>query len=302
MILLMSVADHYDASAVNYHRQYERDGLRDITRGYPANFFRLQMLVNSFVTHDVHRVIEVGVGEGTPLATIAMTGADVAGFDISQAMVDRSKRRMLEIGVSPDTIIWGDIEDSISYVGLLANGRYDAMMAMGVMPHVRNDRLVLSNMASLVKPDGLVFIEFRNKLFSMFTLNRLTYEFIMEDLLAGVSNKMKDIVGSRLKLKLEMDKPSLRDIHSEDGSVVGYDAILSKFHNPFEVLEQFDDLGFKKARLLWYHYHPAMPFLADVDPQEFRDEQIRLEHEGSGWRGFFLCSAFVVQAHTPQSL
>lgn len=295
----MSVADFYDATAANYHQQYERDGVRDLSRGYPANFFRLQLLLNSFVTNDVKRVIEVGVGEGTPLATIAKAGIQVAGFDVSEAMVERSRERMVEIGQNPADIIWGDIEDPTSYVELLAGGRYDAMMAMGVMPHVRNDEQVLRNMASLLNPGGLVFIEFRNKLFSLFTFNRYTYEFIMDDLLADVSDRMKNIVGENLKTKLEMDKPPVRETHHEDENAVGYDAILSKFHNPFEVLDQFDQLGFEDAELLWYHYHPAMPWLADIDPAEFREEQIKLEHETSGWRGLFLCSAFVVQARTP---
>jgi hypothetical protein len=39
-----------------------------------------------------------------------------------------------------------------------------------------------------------------------------------------------------------------------------------------------------------------MPYLADRMPELFREEAIRLEHESSGWRGLFLCSAFVVEA------
>ena len=297
----MSVADHYDASAATYHQMYEREGIRDLSRGYPANFFRLQLLLNSFITNEVTRVIEVGVGEGTPLATLARAGMQVAGFDISHAMVERSKERMLEIGQDPEDIIWGDVEDPTSYTPLLRNGRYDALMAMGVMPHVRNDQQSLINMSTMVRPGGHVFIEFRNKLFSLFSFNRYTYEFIMDDLLDGVSDKMRGIVGEFLAERLAMDKPPVREHHYDDESAVGYDAILSKFHNPFEVTEQFEQLGFEDVQLLWYHYHPAMPLLSDVDPQEFREEAIRLEHDSVGWRGLFLCSAFVVQARTPLS-
>ena len=57
------------------------------------------------------------------------------------------------------------------------------------MPHVRNDDFTLNNMKSMVKSGGHVFIEFRNKLFSLFTFNRYTLEFIMDDLLRGVSAK-----------------------------------------------------------------------------------------------------------------
>ena len=295
----MSVADYYDATAATNHLQYERAALRDLSRGYPANYFRLQLLLNSFIENDVERVVEVGVGEGTPLATLARAGMQVSGFDISEAMVAKSRERMTEIGQDPDRIIWGDIEDPTTYVELLRDGQHDALMAMGVMPHVRNDTQVLKNMATLLRPGGLAFIEFRNKLFSLFSFNRYTYEFVMDDLLAGVDDTVRTNVGDYLRTKLEMDKPPVRSEHYAVEGAVGYDAILSKFHNPFEVLEVFDDLGFEDVELLWYHYHPAMPFLAEKDPAAFRDAALALEHETSGWRGLFLCSAFVVQARKP---
>ena len=221
---------------------------------------------------------------------------EVSGLDISDMMVERSKARMVEIGQDPGRIIWGDIEDPTSYGELLRDGQYDALLAMGVTPHVRNDRQTLINMRTMVKPGGHVFIEFRNKLFSLFTFNRNTYEFIMDDLLAGVSESVRALVDENLRARLAMDQPPIRDTHYDDASKVGYDAILSKFHNPFLVTEEFDSLGFEDVQLLWYHYHPAMPYLAEKDPMAFREEALRLEHDPQGWRGLFLCSAFVVQA------
>jgi len=67
---------HYDVSADHYHVQYERARLSDITQPYPANYFRLQQLLNTFASKNIKRVIEVGVGEGTPLATLGRAGVD----------------------------------------------------------------------------------------------------------------------------------------------------------------------------------------------------------------------------------
>ena len=83
-----SVSDHYDAAAKDYHAQYERDRLHETSRDYPANYFRLQLLLNSFIEKGIRRVIEVGVGEGTPLATLGRAGIDVWGFDIAPEMVE----------------------------------------------------------------------------------------------------------------------------------------------------------------------------------------------------------------------
>jgi len=291
-----SVSAYYDASSTNYELGYDRNLINDISIVYPADYFRLQLLLNSFVENGIKSVIEVGVGEGTPLLTLAKAGMKIAGFDISNEMVEKSKRTLEANSISSKNIIWGDVRDSITLSPLLADGQYDGLVAMGVMPHVENDIQVLRNMRSMVKPGGKVFIEFRNKLFSLFSFNRLTYEFIMDDLLSSVSDEMKNSVSIELKKKLEMLQPPDRLQHFNNESAPGYDAILSKFHNPFEVKSMFEAEGFGEVNLLWYHYHPAPPYLESINSQLYRDESVKLEHESSGWKGLFLCSAFVIEA------
>lgn len=288
------VNKHYDSVAANYHEKYDPSLLYDTSKKYPQNYFRLQLLISSFARKGIRRVVEVGVGEGTPLATLAKGGVDVSGFDISEAMVTQCRQTMTRNNLDPDKIFQADIMDPCSYSAILKDGQFDGLMAMGVMPHVPNVEYALDNMASLVKPGGSVFIEFRNELFSLFTCNRYTKEFICERLLAGVDDGLRAKVGEQLEDRVRMDMPSVRD-KEEDGAP-GYDAILSQFHNPFEVEEMFRDHGFKDINLLWYHYHPAFPWMESDDKEAFRKEAIKLEHEISGWRGYFLCSAFVVEA------
>lgn len=291
----ISVSSHYDAVADHYHEQYERENLYDTSREYPANYFRLQLLLNSFITRRIKRVIEVGVGEGTPLITLGKAGIDVWGFDISHEMVKASKRVMQKNGMNPDHIFWGDIQDATTYVPALKDGLFDGLMAMGVMPHVENDDMVIENISTMIRPGGTVFLEFRNKLFSLFTFNRNTVDFIVNDLLRDISQEVKSTVVKDLESRLRMDMPP--DVDTIGGpNAPGGNAILSKFHNPFEVVELFNKHDFEDIRLLWYHYHPAMPYLEEQLPGSFRSEAIRLEHEASNWRGYFLCSAFVVEA------
>src|SRR5207302_7521956 len=118
--------------------------------------------------------------------------------------------RMRENGLDPDHIFQGDIQDPVTYAGALKHGRFDALMAMGVMPHIENDDMVLENMATLVRPGGRVFIEFRNSLFSLFTFNRHTVDFILNELLQGVSPVLKDMVAEDLASRLRIDAPLAR--------------------------------------------------------------------------------------------
>jgi 2-polyprenyl-3-methyl-5-hydroxy-6-metoxy-1,4-benzoquinol methylase len=288
------VEEHYDAVAEGYHLQYERDLLYSAPE-YPANYFRLQILLNAFTQKNIRRVIEVGVGEGTPLKTMANAGMEVWGFDISQQMVEKSKAMMQSLSLDPDRVFWGDVQDPITYSHVLKAGAFDGLIAMGVMPHIQNDHQVIKNMGALVKPGGSVFIEFRNKLFSLFTFNRYTMDFILNDLLVNVSDDVKQAVEKELSSHLRMDLPPRRST-VEGTDKAGYDAILSKFHNPLEISELFTRNGFQDIQLHWYHYHPTPPMMENKLPELFRQEAIRLEHEPSGWRGLFLCSAFVVEA------
>jgi len=288
-----SVTEHYEAVAANYQQQYDKSTLYT-SKKYKANYIRLQILLNSFVNNGSKRVIEVGVGEGTPLAALGRSGLEVWGFDISPKMVELSKQKLKDIGQNEEHIFVGDIQDPISYIHAVKDGSFDSLMAMGVMPHIKSDTFVLNNMATLIKPGGSVFIEFRNKLFSLFTFNRYTYEFILDDLLQHVSPELKSAFGNELQKIINMNAPEYQAL--ADQGAPGYDAILSRFHNPFEVQELFEKNGFQNIKFHWYHYHPIPPVFEALNPSLYRHEALELEHESSGWRGMFLCSAFVVEA------
>ncbi len=280
----MSVAKHYDSIADNYHRQYQRENLT-VSEAYPANYFRLQILIRRLIEAGAKSVYEVGVGEGTPLAAIARAGMRVAGCDIAESMVEKAKQRFKEEGLDPDLITWGDLQDSLTISPQLKDGQFDAVIAAGVLPHVANDSLALANMAMIIRPGGKMFVEFRNKLFSLFTMNRYTKDFILDDLLAGVDGEVKTKVAAELDKRLAVDLPPVR----------AYDKILSKFHNPFELTELVERSGFMDAQIHWYHYHPAPPMLAGALGPAFREAAMGLEHDPS-WRGLFLCSAGVIEA------
>ena len=281
------VAQFYNTVAGDYHKNYQRENLESLDR-YPANYFRLQILVRRLITLGAKRIYEIGVGEGTPLLTMAKMGLEVAGCDISETMVERARSNFQVGGLAQDLIQWGDVEDVTTLAAQLSGGKFDAVIAAGVLPHVRSDRLMIETVKMCLKPGGIALIEFRNKLFSLFTFNRLTKEFILDDLLRDVPSAIRERVALELDNRCNTSVPPVRD---------GYDQILAKFHNPFELQELFRECGFSSVAVHWYHYHPAMPML-EADLPEFRKAALRLEHDCS-WRGMFLCSAGVIEAQLP---
>ena len=287
------VAAHYDAIANGYSAQYQHDDLRDL-EVYPANHFRLQILQRELAHAELKSVYEVGVGEGTPLAMLAGMGLRVAGCDISERMVEVARGNFSQRGLDPALIQWGDIEDFTTLADQLEGSSFDALIAAGVLPHVRDDRLVLETIAEIVGAAGKVFVEFRNKLFSLFTFNRYTKEFILEDLLRDVDPEIRTAVASELDKRIDVNLPPVRS-EVAGGEAPGYDAIPSKFHNPFELVALFERVGYRNVRIHWYHYHPAPPMLEQELGAGFWEAAMALEHEGS-WRGYFLCSAGLIEA------
>ncbi len=288
----MSVASHYDGSASTYADQYDETKIWT-NEEYPANYFRLKLVRRILVDAGVKSLYEHGVGDATPLVTIAGDGIRVAGNDVSPEMVKFARANMTKHGLDPEAINLLDVQshDSIDVEREKA-GSFDAVMALGVIPHVEDDRWFVASMDKFLEPGGRLLLQFRNSMFSMFTFNRLTKEFVMDELLSDVPESVRQIVSADLDQRLAVDKPPKRTRPSGDG----YDEILSKFHNPFELSEIVKSFGYKDLQFHWYNYHPAYPMLAgSIDPKVYRQAQMDLEGDTS-WRGMFLCSAGLIQA------
>ena len=288
----MSVSSHYDGSAASYFEQFDPERIWT-NKEYPANYFRLQLVQRLLAEAGVNSLYELGVGDATPLSTIGSTGSQVAGHDISPEMVKFARANMEARGLDPALISLIDAQDS----GAIAaerelRGEFDAVMALGVIPHVSDDNAFVAAMDTFVRPGGRLILQFRNSMFSMFTFNRLTKEFILDELLVGVPEEIRAVVASDLDARLAVDKPPVRTRPTGDG----YDEILSRFHNPFELAQVVEQHGFSAVKYHWYNYHPAYPMIADqIDARAYREAQVALEHEGT-WRGMFLCSAGIIEA------
>lgn len=272
------------------HARSAWDGLADASVGYPANHFAFQQMLNVLAEEGATRVIEVGIGHGNAIPLLAGAGLEVCGLEINDELAATSQARIVEWGGDAADVVWGDIQDATTYPTLRRSANFDALIAMGVLPHVRHEKAALENMRALVRPGGLVFVECRNSLFSLITFNRYTYEFLMDDLLHDSPAQVRAAVDAYIRPRLEMDRPPKPSSGHE-----------STFHNPLVVPRVFAEAGFEDIVIRPFHYHAGMPLLEKELGQVFRDGSVAMENEPSGWRGLFLCSAYVVQARRPES-
>jgi len=244
-------------------------------------------------------LLDVGCGPASMMRDLADLGVDLYGFDLTPEMVEEAKRVMSEKGVDESRIWQGSaIEQHCYKEG--EKDRYGSALCFGVLPHIaeENDRIILSHMKDSVDPGGLVMVEARNELFSLFTLNRPSREFLFDRLIDmnGLKERNEgdaktfEKVEQELDQRFRMDLPPIRKGYEDEP---GYDEVLSRTHNPFELQQLARDVGLKDVHVLFYHYHALPPMVEKMMPDLFRKESVTME-DPTDWRGHFMASAFIL--------
>ena len=144
---------------------------------------------------------------------------------------------------------------------------------------------------------GLAIIQARNELFSLFTLNRYSSDLFETRLVPkseleaeiGIEPTLKIL--NVMKERFRMDLPPIRKGKEDEP---GYDEVLSRTHNPFEVREQFTNAGFRNVQILFCHFHALPPMLGQSAPEAFKKLSLAMEANPTDWRGHFMASEFLM--------
>lgn len=248
-------------------------------------------------------VLDAGCGPASFLRHLVDDGLDLYGFDLTPEMVEEGRRVLAELGLESHRVWLGSVLDATAYRAPEGNSaplQYDAAVCIGVLPHipVEHDTTVFLNLAGALRPGGVAVVEARNQLFSLFTLNRPTYEFMRDVLVcadellarAGTSQAHLEMALEQMKEQFRMDLPPIR--RGKAGEP-GYDEVVSRTHNPLTVRPQFEAAGFRDVRILFYHFHAVPPMFASMLPGFFISESIAMEVPDD-WRGHFMASAFLL--------
>jgi SAM-dependent methyltransferase len=287
-----AVKNCYSTWADNYHRDYYSD-----KAAYPPVHEALvrKLLVDA----GVRNMLDAGCGPASMLRGLTSLGIELFGFDLTPEMVQEARRVMAPLGV-PENHIWeGSVANPVAFrVPGAGLSEFDAAICVGVFPHipVELENAALANLHAAVRPGGLVAIEARNQLFALFTLNRYSHQFFLNDLVReeelfkgeqeAVRRQVLDELGQRFRL----DLPPMRGGKAGEP---GYDEVLSRTHNPLVFRDKFAAVGFRDVRVLFYHYHCIPPLCEKSAPDLFRLRSLAME-DPQDWRGYFMASAFVV--------
>jgi SAM-dependent methyltransferase len=254
-------------------------------------------------------LLDAGCGPASMLRDLNLPNLQRFGFDLTPEMVAEA-RRVLALQQVPASHIWeGSVLDAHAFrcPEQSDHSPFDAAICFGVLPHIpaSADRTVLTHLANAVRPGGWIACEARNQLFALFTLNRYSRDLFRQELIQAdkLSDRLQDPAEKaalaqalgELDQRFRMDLPPMRKGYTDEP---GYDEVLSRTHNPFELVAEARAAGLVDVQTLFYHYHCLPPMVEGLLPNAFRRESLSLENPRD-WRGHFMASAFIVVGQRP---
>jgi SAM-dependent methyltransferase len=221
------------------------------------------------------RILEIGCGIGNLTAELAAAGMSCTGIDFSAEMVRQAEKLVGDAA----RVERADLFD------YQAPGKFNAVIANGVLPYYRDKPRFLERVADLTETGGFAFIMHRNALFNLFALNQGTIDFVTEDLLGALPQDVRRRIATELEAI-----PGLAAAVRKDASAELYRSA----ENPLTVADLYQAAGLSVSAIRYCFMHGAPPRLSSLQGMpDTADLQLQYEQR---WEGMFLGSQFVVLA------
>jgi len=142
------------------------------------------------------RILDIGCGGGLLCEPLARLGADMVGADASVTNIEVAKVHAGESGL--------DIDYRAATAEVLAGAgeKFDVVLNMEVVEHVADVSLFMAASASMIKPDGLMFVATLNRTLKAWGLAIVGAEYILRWLPKGTHNYEKFLRPDELKKEL----------------------------------------------------------------------------------------------------
>jgi 2-polyprenyl-6-hydroxyphenyl methylase/3-demethylubiquinone-9 3-methyltransferase len=159
---------------------------------HAINPLRLSWM-KSFVNFEGKKVVDIGCGGGILAESIAQSGADTTGIDLSEKALKVAELHALEVGAN------------LTYRAISAEdlaqeqaGQYDVVTCMEMLEHVPDPASVVHACATLCKPGGTLFFSTLNRNPKSYLFAIIGAEYILRLLPKGTHEYAKFIKPSEL--------------------------------------------------------------------------------------------------------
>ena len=139
------------------------------------------------------KILDIGCGGGILSESMAQSGADVTGIDLSEKALGVARLHLLESGNQVDY-------RNISAEALAEEtaGTYDIITCMEMLEHVPNPASIISACSALIKPGGHVFFSTLNRNPKAYLFAVVGAEYVLNMLPKGTHDYAKFIKPSEL--------------------------------------------------------------------------------------------------------
>ncbi|MBU3582813.1 bifunctional 2-polyprenyl-6-hydroxyphenol methylase/3-demethylubiquinol 3-O-methyltransferase UbiG [Polynucleobacter sp. 15G-AUS-farblos] len=149
--------------------------------------------IKTFVSLNGKKVVDIGCGGGILAESLAQSGAETTGIDLSEKALKVAELHALEVGAN------------LTYRAISAEdlaqeqaGQYDVVTCMEMLEHVPNPASVVQACADLCKPGGTLFFSTLNRNPKSYLFAIIGAEYLLRLLPKGTHEYAKFIKPSEL--------------------------------------------------------------------------------------------------------
>ena len=177
---LDSIKHFFDAFSVTY----ENDILYKSLGTKFCSYIELKFIMDSCPQLKGKRVLDIGIGTGRISCLLLRMGATIHGIDISEKMMEISKKRFKGKPVSFEI---ASLEDPLPF----ENDTFDCVVCIRVLKYVRNWRMAIKEISRVLRKNGDFLMDVPNS-FSVAIIGKRHTRYFLFNCLSFAANLHKE--------------------------------------------------------------------------------------------------------------
>lgn len=243
------------------------------------------------------KILDIGCADGKLMEDFINLGfQDLSGIDNSENMISIAKKKLKKNNLNLN-FYTQDVEK------IKLKDKYNIITAIGLIEYLNNINKFSIKIDSLLKKNGILIIESRNKLFNLYSSNRYTlndkkkldkyFEEVTNFEKEFKTKELEQITINVIKKINEYSKIHKKTNHKIIQKKVAQIPLTLPQYTPKEIDKIFLKKNYRKIKNIFYHAHLFPPNFSKYMPQLFNKIGVIMQPYGHTSLGPLICSSFL---------